>query len=33
MGKKLFVGGLSWGVDDKMLADSFDKFGPITEVS
>ena len=32
MGKKLFVGGLSWGVDDKMLGESFDKFGPITEV-
>lgn len=32
MGKKLFVGGLSWGVDDEMLEESFKKFGRITEV-
>ena len=32
MGKKLFVGGLSWGVDDDMLGESFKKFGPLTEV-
>ncbi len=31
MGKKLFVGGLSWGTDDEMLRSSFEKFGEIDE--
>ncbi|MBP6217839.1 MAG: hypothetical protein KA436_04555 [Oligoflexales bacterium] len=31
MGKKLFVGGLSWGTDDEMLRASFEKFGEIEE--
>ena len=31
MGKKLFVGGLSWGTDDNGLHDAFSRFGEITE--
>lgn len=31
MGKKLFVGGLSWGTDDDMLRSSFEKFGEIED--
>ena len=31
MGKKLFVGGLSWGTNDDTLRASFEKFGEITE--
>lgn len=29
---KLFVGGLSWGVDEKSLKDAFCTFGEVTEV-
>ena len=31
MGKKLFVGGLSWGTDDDGLHAAFEQFGEITE--
>jgi cold-inducible RNA-binding protein len=31
MGKKLFVGGLSWGTDDQALRAAFEPFGAITE--
>jgi cold-inducible RNA-binding protein len=31
MGKKLFVGGLSWGTDDEGLRNAFSKFGQIDE--
>jgi len=31
MGKKLFVGGLSWGTTDDGLHQAFDRFGEITE--
>lgn len=31
MGKKLFVGGLSWGTDDEGLRSAFAKFGNIDE--
>ncbi|XP_062106040.1 glycine-rich RNA-binding protein 4, mitochondrial-like [Humulus lupulus] len=30
--KKLFVGGLSWSVDEKSLSDAFSSFGEVTEV-
>ncbi|CAL0333363.1 unnamed protein product [Lupinus luteus] len=29
---KLFVGGLSWSVDEKSLIDAFSSFGDVTEV-
>ncbi|KAJ1410292.1 RNA-binding domain superfamily [Sesbania bispinosa] len=29
---KLFVGGLSWSVDEKSLTDAFSSFGDVTEV-
>ncbi len=31
MGKKLFVGGLSWNTDDNGLRDAFARFGDIEE--
>ncbi|KAF6173226.1 hypothetical protein GIB67_026921 [Kingdonia uniflora] len=30
--KKLFVGGLSWSVDEKSLNDAFSSFGEVVEV-
>ncbi|XP_030928954.1 glycine-rich RNA-binding protein 4, mitochondrial-like isoform X2 [Quercus lobata] len=30
---KLFVGGLSWSVDEKSLTDAFSSFGEVTEVN
>ncbi|XP_049936451.1 glycine-rich RNA-binding protein 4, mitochondrial-like isoform X2 [Nymphaea colorata] len=29
---RLFVGGLSWGVDERSLRDAFSSFGDVTEV-
>ncbi|PNY04248.1 glycine-rich RNA-binding protein mitochondrial-like [Trifolium pratense] len=29
---KLFIGGLSWSVDEKSLKDAFSSFGDVTEV-
>jgi len=31
MGKKLFVGGLSWNTNDDGLRDAFERFGDIVE--
>ncbi len=31
MGKKLFVGGLSWGTTDEGLHQAFEKYGEIVE--
>ncbi len=31
MGKKLFVGGLSWDTNDSSLSAAFTQFGPVTE--
>lgn len=31
MGNKLFVGGLSWGVDDAGLKEAFEPFGNVVE--
>lgn len=31
MGKKLFVGGLSWGTNDDGLREAFSRFGSISE--
>jgi len=31
MGKKLFVGGLSWGTDDDQLRQAFEKFGAVED--
>ena len=31
MGKKLFVGGLSWGTTDEGLHQAFERFGEIVE--
>ncbi len=31
MGKKLFVGGLSWNTDDASLRDAFERFGQVEE--
>ena len=31
MSKKLFVGGLSWGMDDNALQGAFSQFGAISE--
>lgn len=31
MGKKLFVGGLSWGTDDSALRAAFERYGDVTE--
>ncbi|HSC85627.1 MAG TPA: RNA-binding protein [Polyangiaceae bacterium] len=33
MGKKLFVGGLSWGTDDQSLRSAFEKFGVVEEAT
>ena len=32
MGKKLFIGGLSWNIDERQLEDSFKQFGPLSDV-
>ena len=32
MGKKLYVGGLSWGTNDDALHNAFEQFGEIEEV-
>lgn len=32
MSKKIFVGGLSWNVNDDQLRQAFDRFGRISEV-
>ena len=29
MGKKIFVGGLSWNIDDSSLAKEFERFGNV----
>uniref|UniRef100_A0A0A9D2R5 RRM domain-containing protein n=1 Tax=Arundo donax TaxID=35708 RepID=A0A0A9D2R5_ARUDO len=31
MSSKVFVGGLSWGVDDQSLRDAFSSFGEVSE--
>jgi len=31
MSSKLFVGGLSWGTDDRQLQEAFSSFGTVTE--
>lgn len=31
MSKKLFVGSLSWNVDDHQLREAFEQFGEVTE--
>jgi len=31
MGKKLFVGGLSWGTTDEILRQGFEEHGPVEE--
>ncbi len=31
MGKKLFIGGLSWTTNDESLRNSFEPFGPIED--
>lgn len=31
MGKKLFVGGLSWNTDDQGLEQAFERFGEVSE--
>ena len=31
MGKKLFIGGLSWDTTDETLREAFEKFGEITD--
>ena len=31
MGKKLFVGGLSWGTNDAALRQAFERYGEVTE--
>jgi RNA recognition motif-containing protein len=31
MGRKLFVGGLAWAVDDAMLKDAFSAYGAVQE--
>lgn len=31
MAKKLFVGNISWGVDDAMLREAFAQFGEISD--
>ncbi|MEZ4742041.1 MAG: RNA-binding protein [Bdellovibrionota bacterium] len=31
MGKKLFVGGLSWGTNDGQLREAFEKFGAVED--
>jgi RNA recognition motif-containing protein len=31
MGKKLFVGGLSWATDDELLRQAFEKFGAVED--
>ncbi|OPL19296.1 MAG: hypothetical protein AVO35_11150 [Candidatus Aegiribacteria sp. MLS_C] len=33
MGKKLFVGGLTWGTDDESLEKAFEKFGVVEEAN
>lgn len=33
MGTKLFVGSLSWGVDDNMLREAFEKAGTVTSAT
>jgi cold-inducible RNA-binding protein len=32
MGKKVFVGGLSWNTNDDGLRNAFEKFGDVSEV-
>ena len=31
MGKKLFIGGLSWGTTDDSLREAFERFGEVVE--
>ena len=31
MGKKVFVGGISWNTDDEGLRRAFERFGAVTE--
>mgnify|MGYP001410122052 CR=1 FL=1 len=31
MGKKLFVGGLSWNTDEDLLREAFERFGAVEE--
>ena len=31
MNKKLFIGGLSWGIDSELLRDAFSRFGEIED--
>ena len=32
MKNRLYVGGISWGVDDDMLRDHFERFGAVRDV-
>lgn len=33
MGKKLFVGGITWGMDDESLSKAFEEHGTIEEAN